>query len=71
VTELGDSAVVLSGRIWIDPAESSYGAVRAAFVEAVKRRFDAEGIDMPYPNTELSGGLEVRTLGDGGRVTGD
>jgi small-conductance mechanosensitive channel len=71
VTELGDSAVVLSGRIWIDPAESSYGAVRAAFVEAVKQRFDAEGIDMPYPNTELSGGLEVRTLGDGGRVTGD
>jgi small-conductance mechanosensitive channel len=71
VTELGDSAVVLSGRIWIDPVESSYGAVRAAFVEAVKRRFDAEGIDMPYPNTELSGGLEVRTLDAGGRATGD
>ncbi|WP_135851097.1 mechanosensitive ion channel family protein [Halorussus salinus] len=59
VTELGDSAVVLSGRLWIDPDDSSYGAVRARFVEAVKERFDAEGLDMPYPNTELSGGLEV------------
>jgi small-conductance mechanosensitive channel len=67
VTELGDSAVVLSGRLWIDPDESGYGGVRAQFVEAVKERFDAEGIDMPYPNTELSGGVEVR--GEG--ATGD
>jgi small-conductance mechanosensitive channel len=62
VTELGDSAVVLSGRLWIDPAAHSYGAVRAAFLERVKGRFDAEGIDMPYPNTELSGGVEVRNV---------
>ena len=64
VTSLGDSAVVLQGRIWIDPDESSYGAVRAQFVETVKERFDAEGIDMPYPNTELSGGLEVTNVGE-------
>jgi small-conductance mechanosensitive channel len=62
VTELGDSAVVLQGRIWIDPRETSYGAVRAEFVEAVKQRFDAEGLDMPYPNTELSGGIEVTNV---------
>jgi len=71
VTELGDSAVVLSGRIWIDPEESGYGATRAQFVEAVKGRFDAEGIDMPYPNTELSGGVEVTNVGAGERATGD
>ncbi|WP_096391711.1 mechanosensitive ion channel family protein [Halopenitus persicus] len=64
VAELGDSAVVLSGRIWIDPNEHSYGAIRAQFVEAVKERFDAEGIDMPYPNTELSGGVEVTNIGE-------
>ncbi|WP_267642761.1 mechanosensitive ion channel family protein [Haloarchaeobius amylolyticus] len=64
VTDLGDSAVVLQGRIWIDPDESSYGAVRTEFVERVKDRFDAEGIDMPYPNTELSGGLEVTNAGE-------
>jgi len=72
VTELGDSAVVLSGRIWIDPSESSYGVIRSQFVEAVKERFDGEGIDIPYPNTELSGGVEVTnaSLEEGG-VTGD
>ncbi|WP_340099095.1 mechanosensitive ion channel family protein [Salinibaculum salinum] len=71
VTSLGDSAVVLSGRIWMEPDESSYGAVRAEFVEAVKERFDAKGIDMPYPNTELSGGLEVTNVEGSEEVTGD
>ncbi|MDR5671679.1 mechanosensitive ion channel family protein [Halalkaliarchaeum sp. AArc-GB] len=71
VTDLGDSDVVLSGRIWIDPTESSYGAVRAEFVEAVKERFDAEGIDIPYPNTELSGNIGVGDVGESEGVTGD
>ena len=66
VTSLGDSAVVLSGRLWIDPEESGYGAVRAQFLEAVKERLDAEGIDMPYPNTELTGGLEVTNVSEAG-----
>lgn len=61
VTALGDSAVVLSGRIWIDPSESSPGAVRAAFLEAVKERFDAEGVGMPYPHTELVGSIDVES----------
>ncbi|WP_256295692.1 mechanosensitive ion channel family protein [Haloarchaeobius salinus] len=65
VVELGDSAVVLSGRLWIDPREDSYGAVRSEFLEAVKERLDAEGIDMPYPNTELSGDIEVRNVDAG------
>jgi small-conductance mechanosensitive channel len=59
VTQLGDSAVVLSGRVWIDPGETGYKPTRMRFLEAVKQRFDAEGIDMPYPNTELSGELAV------------
>jgi small-conductance mechanosensitive channel len=71
VTGLGDSAVVLQGRIWIDPSESGYGAVRARFVEAVKRRFDSEGIDMPYPNTELSGGIEITNPGEVQGISGD
>ena len=71
VTELGDSAVVLSGRLWIDPTEHSYGAVRARFLETVKERFDAEGIDMPYPNTELSGGVEVTNVGGDGTPADD
>ena len=71
VTSLGDSAVVLDGRIWIDPNESSYAAIRAQFVEAVKKRFDADGIDMPYPNTELSGGVEVTSDESSETITGD
>jgi small-conductance mechanosensitive channel len=71
VTELGDSAVVLSGRLWIDPTETSYGAVRAAFLEAIKERFDTDGIDMPYPTTELTGGIDVATDDGGASVAGD
>ena len=62
VTELGDSAVVLSERIWTDPSESSYAVVRSQFVEAIKKRFDAERIDIPYHNTERSGGVEVTNV---------
>ncbi|WP_158058236.1 mechanosensitive ion channel family protein [Halorussus halophilus] len=59
VSELGGSAVVLDGRVWIDPEESSAAGVKAAFVKAVKEKFDAEGIDMPYSHTELTGGITV------------
>ncbi|MGM0592362.1 MAG: mechanosensitive ion channel family protein [Halobacteriota archaeon] len=63
VTTLGDSAVVLSGRIWIDPRETGAGPVKAAFIEAVKTRFDAEGVGMPYPHTELVGSIGVESSG--------
>ena len=59
VTALGDSAVVLNARVYIDPAETSAGGVKHALVENVKQRFDAEGIGMPYSYTELTGGIEV------------
>lgn len=71
VSGLGDSAVSLQGRIWIDPVESSYGAIRAQFVEAVKQRFDRDGIDMPYPNTALSGGVELTNASEIEGLTGD
>jgi small conductance mechanosensitive channel len=59
VTSLGDSAVVLSGRFWINPNETGYAPTVAEFTEAVKQRFDAEGIGMPYPYTELTGSVDV------------
>ncbi len=62
VTDLGDSAVVLNGRVWIDPRETSAGGVKAALTEAVKRRFDADDIGMPYPYTELTGSVAVDGL---------
>ncbi len=59
VTGLGDSAVVLNSRVWIDPGETGAGGVRHELVENVKRQFDAEGIGMPYSYTELTGSIEV------------
>ncbi|WP_049912403.1 mechanosensitive ion channel family protein [Natrialba hulunbeirensis] len=59
VTDLGDSAVVLTGRFWIDPAEYRPAAARTAYIEAGKKRLDAEGIDMPYPHSQLTGSVSV------------
>ena len=64
VTSLGDSAVVLSGRLWIDPNETGYAPLVAEFTERVKKRFDAEGIGMPYPYTELTGGIDIKNLAE-------
>ncbi|TQQ83118.1 mechanosensitive ion channel [Halonotius terrestris] len=61
VTGLADSAVVLNGRLWINPAETGAGGVKNQWIENVKRRFDAEGIGMPYPYTELTGEIDVNT----------
>ena len=60
VTELGDSAVGIQARFWIDdPDRGEYMAARSEVVHAVKRRFDADGIDMPYVHRELTGSVEL------------
>ncbi|MFC7203920.1 mechanosensitive ion channel family protein [Haloferax namakaokahaiae] len=60
LTELGDSSVVLKSRIWISqPSRADFVKTRGEYVTAVKERFDAEGIDIPYPNRTLSGELTV------------
>lgn len=60
VTELADSYVGLQARFWIgDPSRGGFTSTRSAFVQAVKERCDAEGIEMPYPYRELTGSLEV------------
>ena len=60
VVELGDSAVGLQSRFWIDdPSRSDFVATRSKYVQAVKQRFDAEGIDMPYPYRQLTGEVEM------------
>ena len=71
VTGLADSAVVLNGRVWINPQETGAGGVKHKLVENVKQRFDAEGIGMPYPYTELTGSIEVEQIADSGAVADD
>jgi len=60
LTELGDSHVGLQSRIWIDqPSRSDFVKTRGEYVQAVKQRFDEEGIDIPYPHRTLTGGVDV------------
>ncbi|NHN58135.1 MULTISPECIES: mechanosensitive ion channel family protein [Halorussus] len=63
LTELGDSSVGLQSRIWIaDPSRSDYVKTKGEYVTSVKERFDEEGIDIPYPNRTLGGGLELANV---------
>jgi len=60
LTELGDSSVGLKSRIWIsEPSRADFVKIRGEYVHAVKERFDDAGIDIPYPNRELSGTVDL------------
>jgi small conductance mechanosensitive channel len=60
LTDLGDSSVVLTSRVWIDdPSRSDFVKTRGEYTTAVKERFDEEGINIPYPNRTLGGSIEV------------
>jgi small-conductance mechanosensitive channel len=60
LTELGDSDVGLQARIWIaEPDRADFVRIRSEYVQAVKERFDAAGIDIPYVHRELTGGIEL------------
>ena len=63
LTELGDSSVGLQSRIWIaDPSRADFVKTRGEYVSAVKERFDEEGINIPYPNRTIGGGIELSNV---------
>jgi small-conductance mechanosensitive channel len=63
LVELGDSSVGLQSRIWIaNPSRGDFVKTRGEYVQAVKERFDEEGIDIPYPNRTIGGGLELASV---------
>lgn len=67
-TELADSYVGLQSRIWIeDPSRADFVKTRSEYVENVKNRFDDEGIEIPFPQRDLSGVIETRQT-EGERV---
>ncbi|MDZ7687707.1 MAG: mechanosensitive ion channel family protein [Halobacteriales archaeon] len=67
-TELADSYVGLQSRIWIaNPSRSDFIRTRSEYVENVKNRFDDEGIEIPFPQRDLSGVIETRRT-EGERV---
>jgi small conductance mechanosensitive channel len=47
VTNLGDSSVDITARLWVEAAD--YWDVKFALTQAVKEAFDANGITIPYP----------------------
>jgi len=51
VSELGDSSVNFVARPWVNSAD--YWNVRFDLTEAVKRRFDAEDINIPFPQRDV------------------
>ena len=57
---LADSSVGLTSRIWIaNPNAGSFITVRSEYIHNVKRRFDEAGIDIPYPQVDLSGNVDI------------
>jgi len=60
LTELADSYVGLQSRIWIDsPSRADFVKIRGEYVSTVKKRFDDAGINIPYPQRDISGGIEL------------
>jgi small conductance mechanosensitive channel len=51
VSELADSSVNFVVRPWVKSAD--YSAVNYALTEAIKKRFDKEGISFPYPQQDV------------------
>lgn len=63
-TALGDSAVVLECRFWIEhPSPAKRAMATAAVVRSVKAALDDAGIKIPYPQRELLGREEDGGLG--------
>lgn len=51
VVNLGDSSVDLTARAWVKA--SDYWNARCALTEAVKKRLDQEGVNIPYPQQDV------------------
>jgi small-conductance mechanosensitive channel len=61
VGELAPSYVGLEVRFWVDqPSRTDFLRIRSEYVQAVKERFDAEGVEMPYPYRQLTGRIETQ-----------
>ena len=56
VTNLGDSSVDLTARVWCDAAD--YWDIKFEMTKAVKEAFDTNGISIPYPHS-----VEIKKAG--------
>ncbi|HBH88830.1 mechanosensitive ion channel domain-containing protein [Ponticaulis sp.] len=51
VTNLGDSSVDITCRLWCQA--SDYWAIKFDLLEKVKKSFDKQGVSIPYPHTTI------------------
>jgi small conductance mechanosensitive channel len=51
VSELADSSVNFLVRVWVKSGD--YSGVKFDMIEAIKKRFDKEGISFPYPQQDV------------------
>ncbi|MFB6110178.1 MAG: mechanosensitive ion channel family protein [Halodesulfurarchaeum sp.] len=64
VTTLGDSAVGLQARIWIEePDRADFVRIQSEFVQSTKEALDEAGIDIPYPQRVVHGDIGMRDAG--------
>lgn len=52
VAELADSCVMMGAWMWADT--DNYGAARGYVLENIKKSFDSHGIEIPYPQMEVT-----------------
>ena len=66
VERFGESSIDLAVRFWHEPDNATMWRVRHGVVGSVKRRLDAAGIVMPFPQRTVSflGAEEARAAGD-------
>ncbi len=56
LVSLGDSSIDFKARYWLDnPKRVNFIKTRESVLREVKKRFDEEGIDIPYPTTTIAG----------------
>ncbi|MFB6069431.1 MAG: mechanosensitive ion channel family protein [Halanaeroarchaeum sp.] len=60
VSALGDSAIEITARFWMtDPERTDFIRLRSEYNQAVLRRFDDAGIEMPYPTRAITGDIDL------------
>jgi small-conductance mechanosensitive channel len=68
LAELADSHVLLRVRFWVSqPARTDTLRIRSLYTQRVTERFDAEGVEMPFPTRELRGNVDVGSRATDGR----